>query len=101
MPKSTKPDAGQTPLPQQRDERGGVGGVEEQVLGTARRERKRVPKLPHERDETTGTNSTASETGQGNRELMRQAQEDVESGKQDTDRGPVMDSTYHKLRKGT
>lgn len=101
MPKPTKPDAGQTPLPQQRDERGGVGGVEEQVLGTAQRERKRVPKLPHERDETTGTNSTASETGEGNRELMRQAQEDVESGKQDTDRGPVMDSTYHKLRKGT
>lgn len=101
MPKSRKHDAGQTPLPQQRDERGGVGSVEEQVLGTPGRERKRVPKLPHERDQATGAQSTASETGEGNRELMRQAQEDIESGKQDTDRGPVADSTYHKLRKGT
>ncbi len=101
MPKSTKHDAGQNPLPQQRHQRGGVGDVEEQVLGTTRHERKRAPRLPHERDEATGHDATAAETGDGNRELMRRAQEDIESGRQDTDRGPVVDSTYHKLRKGT
>jgi hypothetical protein len=98
MPKSTKHDAGQQPLPQQRDERAGVGGVEEQRLGSAR-ERRRVPKLPHERDQATGGDATAADTGDGNRELMRRAKEDIESGRQDTDRGPVADSTYHKLRK--
>lgn len=101
MPKSTKHDAGHEPLPQQRDERGGVGGVEEQRLGTTRRERQPAPKLPHERDEATGADATGSQTGEGNSELMRRAQEDIESGREDTDRGPVADSTYHKLRKGT
>ena len=99
MPKTRPHDAGRPPLPQQRDERGGVAAVEEQQLANTRRERRRVPKLPHERDETTGPQSTAGETGEVNSELMRQAHDDLESGKQDTDRGPVADQTYHELRK--
>ena len=99
MPKAKPPHAGDAPLPQQRDERGGLGAVEEQQLANTRRERRRAPKLPHERDQMTGPQSTGGETGEGNAELMRQAHDDLESGKQDTDRGPVADETYHKLRK--
>ena len=43
-----------------------------------------------------GTDSAAAEQS---RERMRQAHDDVASGKQDTDRGPVTDDTYRKVRK--
>jgi hypothetical protein len=101
MPRTKKhtADARQPPLPQQRDERGGVGAVKEQQLGNPSNERKRVAKLPHERDETTGPQSTGGDTGEGNAELMRKAHDDLVSGRQDTDRGPVADETYRKLRK--
>jgi len=100
MPRTTKhtADARKPPLPRQRDERGGVGSIEQQPLGDPRHERKRVAKLPHERDETTGAQSTGGETGEGNAELMQKAHDDLESGKQDTDRGPVADATYRRLR---
>ena len=62
------------------------------------------PKLPHERDESSedqtgdaqGTDSAAAEQS---RERMRQGHDDVVSGKQDTDRAPVTDATYRKVRK--
>lgn len=57
------------------------------------------PKMPHERDEGTGRHSTADEQNAANADVMRQARDDIESGKQDTDRGPVTDKTYHELRK--
>ncbi|WP_280152962.1 hypothetical protein [Piscinibacter sp. XHJ-5] len=62
------------------------------------------PKLPHERDESaedqTGETPAADSAATGqSRERMRQGHDDVTSGKQDTDRGPVADATYHKLRK--
>ncbi len=47
-----------------------------------------APRLPHERDESS--DSHASEP----REVMKQAQRDVERGLVDTDRGPVMDKLY-------
>ncbi|HUG25322.1 hypothetical protein [Piscinibacter sp.] len=99
MPRTTKhtANARTPPLPQQRDERGGAGSVEEQQLGNPRDERKRTPKLPHERDQSTGAQATGGET-EGNAELMDQARKDLESGKQDTDRGPVADATYQRLR---
>jgi hypothetical protein len=68
--------------------------------------KERKPKLPHERDESTGEQSTgtadpstASATDEGNRERMRQAHDDVESGRQDTDRGPPADQAYQRQRK--
>ena len=56
------------------------------------------PKLPHERDQATGEHSTSA-TGEGNAEMMKKAKADLDSGRQDTDRGPVTDATYHQLRK--
>lgn len=98
MPRGKKQTAGDSPLPQQRDERGGASEGSVERLGE-RVEPNENTKLPHERDETTGEESTASATGEGNRKLMRQADDDIESGKQDTDKGPVTDATYHQLRK--
>ena len=51
-----------------------------------------VPRLPHERDESTGSDPGAP------REVMRQAQRDVEAGKVDTDRGPPADAAYRKQK---
>ncbi len=43
--------------------------------------------LPHERDETTGSASTASATAhQESRDMVKQAAEDIERGLKDTER---------------
>ena len=49
--------------------------------------------LPHERDESAGSPADAS------REEGRGSYEDAKRGVPDTDQGPVLDSTYHKLRR--
>lgn len=99
MPKDRKQTAGDRPLPQQRDERAGGMNTSIETLGEQRVDPHAEPKLPHERDQTTGDESTGSATGEGNAELMKKAKADVDSGRQDTDRGPVADATYHELRK--
>jgi hypothetical protein len=52
----------------------------------------RTPKLPHERDESTGGMAS------GPRKRIKQAQQDLERGLTNTDRGPVLDATYRKLK---
>jgi hypothetical protein len=54
--------------------------------------RQRDPKLPHERDESPG-DAAAAPQGEG-----RKAYEDAKRGMPDTDRGPVADRTYRKVR---
>ena len=73
--------------------------VSQQELGREKGGAQPQPKMPHERDEGTGKHSTAGIENAENADVMRQAREDIESGKQDTDRGPVTDKTYHELRK--
>jgi hypothetical protein len=53
---------------------------------------KRAPKLPHERDESTDAMASAP------RKRIKQAHDDLERGLVDTDRGPVIDATYRKLK---
>lgn len=57
----------------------------------------RVPRMPHERDESA--DSQAAQESSGER-VGRQAHEDVERGLVDTDKGPVIDQAYDKLREG-
>jgi hypothetical protein len=91
MSPSRKQTAGDEPVPQQRDERGGV----RRQTQRGRRE----PKLPHERDEATGRDASSSAAGAAPKPVMEQASDDLATGKQDTDRGPVMDATYQKQKK--
>lgn len=76
-----------------------VGKVTQEQLGSANNPNEAKPKMPHERDESASSSSTAQSDTAVNRDVMRQAHDDLESGKQDTDRGPVIDKTYHDLRK--
>ena len=99
MPQRKKHSAGDVPTAQQHDERGGMGAVSQDLLGSPRPDRQAEPKLPHERDESVPDAGTANPAAAPNAELMRRAHDDVASGKQDTDRGPVADATYHELRK--
>ena len=56
-------------------------------------EGERSPRLPHERDES-------SDSGQSEpRDVIRQAHDDIESGKRETDRGEVTDEVYRKTLK--
>ncbi len=50
-------------------------------------------KLPHERDESVGM------TGGVTSVPMQQAHKDLARGLQDTDRGPVADHAYRKLKR--
>jgi hypothetical protein len=57
----------------------------------------RVPRMPHERDESADSQAAQEPSG---RSIGRQAQKDMERGLVDTDRGPVLDAAYDKVREG-
>jgi len=54
--------------------------------------RKRVPSLPHERDESVGKNDDAP------RKIMQQAKADIDSGKVATDRSEATDAAYRRQK---
>jgi hypothetical protein len=78
-------DARKPPRDQRTSAQGGVKGVGAADEPDAR--------LPHERDEAAGNAADAP------RDEGRKAYEDARRGMPDTDRGPVMDKTYRKVRK--
>jgi hypothetical protein len=105
MTEEKKPASQQHPAPTQPDRQvGAAGPVSQKRLGETKPEREVEPSMPYERDQSTGADSTAdaassnASSAPGN-EHMRKAHDDVVSGRQDTDRGPVSDATYHELRK--
>lgn len=55
----------------------------------------RVPRMPHERDESADSQRSSEPSGQ---RMARAAQEDIERGVVDTDKGPVLDETYEQFR---
>lgn len=57
----------------------------------------KVPRMPHERDESADSQSAQEPSGE---RVGRQAQEDIERGLVDTDKGPVLDQVYDKVREG-
>ena len=57
----------------------------------------RVPRMPHERDESADSQGASEPSGQ---QMGRIAHEDIERGVVDTDKGPVLDQTYDKVREG-
>lgn len=56
-----------------------------------------VPRLPHERDESADSQAAQEQSGE---RVGKQAHEDIERGLVDTDKGPVLDETYEKVRDG-
>lgn len=56
-----------------------------------------VPRMPHERDESSDSQAPSEPSG---REVGQAAREDIERGLTDTDKGPVLEETYDKLRAG-
>ncbi|HEX6707905.1 MAG TPA: hypothetical protein VF169_24385 [Albitalea sp.] len=56
-------------------------------------------KLPHERDETPSGVSNSTASNEHDRDRLRRGQQDVEAGRQATDRGPEADQAYDRLRK--
>lgn len=57
----------------------------------------RQPRLPHERDESSDSQTAAP--GEGSGQAGRQAYEDLQRGMVDTDRGPLLDRLYRRLFK--
>ncbi len=57
----------------------------------------RVPRMPHERDESSDSQATSEPSGQ---RIGQAAHDDLERGLVDTDKGPVLDKAYDKVREG-
>ena len=56
-----------------------------------------VPRMPHERDESADQQGPGEASG---RAIGKVAHDDIERGAVDTDKGPVLDKTYDKVREG-
>lgn len=50
-----------------------------------------APRLPHERDESSDSQPSATQP------IIEQARQDVQRGLVDTDRGPVLDKVYERV----
>jgi len=59
---------------------------------TAARDQAREPSLPHEQDESSSSQASAS---QQHRDVGRQAYDNATDGTADTDKAPVMDALYN------
>ncbi|HET6828586.1 MAG TPA: hypothetical protein VFH35_07900 [Ramlibacter sp.] len=57
----------------------------------------RSPRAPHERDESADSQAASEPSGT---RIGTIAHGDMASGRVDTDKGPVLDATYDKLREG-
>jgi hypothetical protein len=57
----------------------------------------RAPRLPHERDESAGSQDSANASA---KEMGKIAHDALRDGQRDTDKGPVLDATYEALREG-
>jgi hypothetical protein len=58
------------------------------------RERTREPRLPHDRDESADSQVKATP---GTQSIGQRAHDDVEAGRVDTDRGPVLEELGRRL----
>jgi hypothetical protein len=56
-------------------------------------EQERMPRLPHEHDESADSQQPADTSGH---EIGKRAFDDLQAGRVDTDRGPVMDGVYRR-----
>jgi hypothetical protein len=59
---------------------------------------RRVPRAPHERDESADSQAGGEPSGE---RMANAAREDVERGVVDTDKGPVLEESYEKQRAGS
>jgi hypothetical protein len=59
----------------------------------------RVPREPHERDESAGQQAGGGEASAPR--MAEQGRRDIERGLVDTDKGPALHEAYDKTRKGT
>ena len=60
---------------------------------TVAKDGERSPRLPNEHDESSDSGTGAP------RDVMRRAKEDLDSGKQPTDRGEATDAAYRRQKR--
>ncbi len=58
-------------------------------------DRTQTPRIPNEHDQSADSQSSMEPTG---KQVGKLAHQDVQQGKQDTDRAPVTDAVYKKLK---
>jgi hypothetical protein len=68
-----------------------------QTLPAQGERQQRAPRQPHERDESADSQAADEPSG---RAMGQIAHDDLAEGLVDTDKGPVLDATYDKVREG-
>lgn len=66
-----------------------------ETLPARSRNQERVPRMPHERDESADSQSADEPSGKRMGDIAR---DDIERGLVDTDKGQALQETYEKLR---
>ena len=82
--------------PTRRRQETGIGTRAKTGETTATVTQHRVPRLPHERDESADSQDLQEPEQQ---EMMQRAKDDLDRGLVDTDRGPVLDEVYREKLK--
>jgi hypothetical protein len=92
MPSQTTPP-GQLP-------QGQTVPIQDQLVPESRQTQtqRRVPRAPHERDESADSQAAAEPSA---RAVGKLAHDDLAQGRRDTDKGPVMDAVYDKVQGDT
>ena len=57
-----------------------------------------APRMPHERDESADSQAASEPSME---RMGAEAHDSLEKGQVDTDKGPVLDATYDRVREGT
>ena len=57
----------------------------------------RVPRMPHERDESADSQAAGEATAPS---VGQRGHDDIERGVVDSDKGPVLDAVYDRVREG-
>ncbi|HSH89947.1 MAG TPA: hypothetical protein VK996_08160 [Ramlibacter sp.] len=59
--------------------------------------KERMPRAPHERDESPDSQAAGEPTAPS---IGKRGHDDIERGVVDSDKGPVLDAVYDKVREG-
>jgi hypothetical protein len=68
-----------------------------QTLPVQGEKQERSPRAPHERDESADSQAASEPSA---RAIGKKAHDDLAEGRVDTDKGPVLDAAYDKVREG-
>jgi hypothetical protein len=85
-------------MPSRRRPTAGKGERQGDTIPGQGQTQEKAPRMPHERDESATSQGADEPSAQ---RVGQAGSEDIERGRVDTDKGPVIDQVYDRVREGT